>query len=229
MIIHVFADAETVAREAAKFIAEMARQTVNDRGRFLMALSGTRTPWQMFKNLNHENIPWKDVHIFQVDERLAPFGHTDRNLTHLQACLLNHSPLNPEHIHAMPVENELLDKMAGNYIQTLQKIAGNPPVLDLVHLGMGIDGHTASLVPGDPVLEMMDTDVALTGLYQGRRRLTLTFPIINRSRCILWLITGGGKFEMLKRLREADESIPAGLVSMSKAIVLVDKEAAGKA
>ena len=228
MIIHVFANAETVAREAAKFIAEMARQTVNDQGRFLMAVSGSRTPWQMFKNLSQENIPWKDVHLFQVDERLAPSGHADRNLTHLQACLLNHSPIDPEHIHAMPVENGVLDTMAGNYIQTLQKIAGNPPVLDLVHLGMGIDGHTASLVPGDPVLEMMDTDVALTRPYQGRRRLTFTFPIINRSRCILWLITGGGKFEMLNRLREADESIPAGQVCMSKAIVLVDKEAAGK-
>ncbi len=190
MIIHVFADAETVAHEAAKFIAEMARRKIIAQGRFVMALSGGQTPRQMLMYLSHENIPWNKVHIFQVDERLAPFGHPDRNLTHLQSCLLNHSPLNSENIHAMPVENNVLDSMAGNYIQTLQKIAGNPPVLDLVHLGMGIDGHTASLVPGDQVLEMMDEDVALTGLYQGRRRLTLTFQIINRSRCILWLITG---------------------------------------
>jgi 6-phosphogluconolactonase len=229
MIIHVFADVEAVAREAANFIAGIARQDILARGRFVMAVSGGRTPWQMLCALGQEDIPWKDVHIVQVDERLAPAGHPERNLTLLHESLLENTRVIPEQIYAMPVGNLDPEIMAENYALTLQRIAGNPPVLDLIHLGMGNDGHTASLFPGDPVLKILDKDVALTGLYQGRRRMTLTYPVINRSRRILWIITGREKVEMFKRLREADESIPAGCVSRSKTIVIVDKEAAGKA
>jgi 6-phosphogluconolactonase len=228
MIIHVFTDEETVAREAAKFIAETVRQDVFARSRFVMALSGGQTPWKMLQILGSEDIPWKAVHIFQVDERLAPAGHRERNFTYLQESMLDHTDVLPEQIYAMPVDHKDLETMAGNYIQTLQRIAGNPPVLDLIHLGMGKDGHTASLVPGDPVLKMMDTDVALTGLYQGRQRLTMTYPFINRARRILWVITGREKSEMFNRLREADESIPAGCVCRTKTIVITDKEAAGR-
>jgi 6-phosphogluconolactonase len=163
----------------------------------------------------------------QVDERVAPAGHPDRNLTHLRDSLLTHAPLPMDHLYAMPVEAADLESAAAQYAARLQELAGSPPVLDLVHLGLGPDGHTASLVPGDSVLDATDTDVAPTGLYQGRRRMTLTYPILNRSRCILWLVTGSEKAGMLARLRDGDLSIPAGLVHREQAIVLADRAAAG--
>src|SRR5207253_5170332 len=138
--------------------------------------------------------------------------HPDRNLTHLRDSLLPHAPLRPEHIYAMPVESAALETAARRYARTLQQIAGVPPVLDLVHLGLGPDGHTASLVPGDPVLHVTDADVALTSSYQGRRRMTLTYPVLNRSRQVLWLVTGDDKAEMVGRLYAGDASIPAGRV-----------------
>jgi len=176
--------------------------------------------------LADQDLPWPDVHIVQVDERVAPAGHPDRNLTHLQESLLAHCPLRPEQVHAMPVESADLESASGQYAATLQQIAGTPAVLDLTHLGLGPDGHTASLVPGDPVLDVTDADVALTGLYQGRRRMTLTYPILNRSRRIVWLVTGHEKAEMLARLSGADRSIPAGRINQQQAVVLTDHEAA---
>ena len=128
----------------------------------------------------------------------------------------------------MPVESPDLEAAAAQYAATLRQIAGSPPVLDLVHLGLGPDGHTASLVPGDPVLNVTDTDVALTGVYQGRRRMTLTYPIVNRSRRVLWVVTGGEKEQMLNRLMGGDDSIPAGRVCRERALVIADDAAAGK-
>ena len=193
-----------------------------------MAVSGGHTPWVMLRNLTREEVPWDKVHLAQVDERVAPPGHPDRNLTHLQESLLEHAPLPPEQIYAMPVESVDLESAAKQYAATLAKIAGSPPVLDLVHLGLGPDGHTASLVPGDAVLEVNDADVAVTGIYQGRRRMTLTYPIINRARRVLWLVTGSEKAGMLTRLREGDPSIPAGRVNQERALVLADRAAAGQ-
>jgi 6-phosphogluconolactonase len=168
------------------------------------------------------------VHVVQVDERVAPAGHPDRNLTHLRESLLAHCPLRAEQVHAMPVEAENLEAASEQYAMTLEEIAGAPVVLDLVHLGLGPDGHTASLVPGDPVLDRSDADVAVTGVYQGRRRMTLTYPILNRARRIVWLVTGREKAEMLARLCEADRSIPAGRVQQQQAVVLADDEAAAR-
>jgi 6-phosphogluconolactonase len=225
--IQILPDADTVAREAAKFIAAEARSAVAERGRFVMAVSGGHTPWQMLRGLANEKVPWEGVHVVQVDERVAPAGDPDRNLTHLRQSLLDHAPLRPEQIYAMPVESSDLDAAAKRYATTLQEIAGSPPVLDLAHLGLGPDGHTASLVPGDPVLKVTDADVAPTGVYQERRRMTLTYPMLNRSRRILWLVTGSDKVDAFARLRDGDESIPAGRIQRDQALVLVDRAAAG--
>ena len=226
MEIRVLADADAVAREAAAIIAREARAAVADRGRFIIAVSGGRTPRQMLRALASEDVPWKNVHVVQVDERVASEGDHDRNLTHLCDSLLEHAPLPPEQLYTMPVEEKDLEAAAKRYALTLREIAGSPPVLDLVHLGLGPDGHTASLVPGDPALGVTGADVALTGVYQGWRRMTLTYPVINRSRRILWLVTGSGKAGMLRRLRDADPSIPAGRILGDRALVLADRAAA---
>jgi 6-phosphogluconolactonase len=228
MKIEVFDHADQVAEKAARFIAAEARAAVAARGRFILAVSGGHTPWVMLRALAGEEVPWKDVHVVQVDERVAPTGHPDRNLTHLRESLLQHSPLRPEQIYAMPVEEKDLAAAAARYALTLKKIAGSPSVLDLAHLGLGSDGHTASLVPGDPALGVVDAEVAMTGVYQGRRRMTLTYPILNRSRRVLWLIAGKEKAGMLKRLVDGDVSIPAGRVRREQALVFADRPAAGE-
>ena len=228
MRVEVLADADSVARHAATLVAARARAAVADRGRFLLALSGGKTPWVMLRALAGEDVPWAWVHVFQVDERAAPRGHPDRNLTHLAESLLAHAPLPPAHLHAMPVESPDLAAAAARYARTLEEHAGRPAVLDVVHLGLGPDGHTASLVPGDAALDASDADVAPTGVYQARRRLTLTYPAIDRARKVLWLVTGGEKAGMLERLRRADPSIPAGRVRQEDALVLADREAGGQ-
>ncbi|MFO0698288.1 MAG: 6-phosphogluconolactonase [Nitrospira sp.] len=227
MNIEVYADADVVAREAARVIADEARAAIATRGCFALAVSGGRTPWIMLRALAGEEIPWRGVHIIQVDERAAPEGHPDRNLTHLRESLLQHASLRPEQIHAMPVESLDLWAAATQYALTLREIVGLPPVLDLVHLGLGADGHTASLIPGDPVLDISETDVAPTEMYQGRRRMTLTYPILNRARRRLWVVTGSEKGSMLRRLRDGDHSIPAGRVDREQALMLADRAAAG--
>jgi 6-phosphogluconolactonase len=146
----------------------------------------------------------------------------------LRDSLLAHAPLPPENVCAMPVDSPDLEAAANQYALNLREIAGAPPVLDLVHLGLGPDGHTASLVPGDPVLDVTDTDVALTQPYQERRRMTLTFPAINRARRILWVVTGAEKAGMLLRLRDGDVTIPAGFVRRDQALVLADRAAAAR-
>ena len=228
MRIEALADADSVARAGAALTAAEARAAVAARGRFIVAFSGGHTPWQMLRALADEEMPWADVHVVQVDERVAPAGDPDRNLTHLRESLLARCPLRPEQVHAMPVESADLDAAGRRYALTLRQIAGSPAVLDLAHLGLGPDGHTASLVPGDPVLDVTDADVALTGVYQGRRRMTLTYPVLNRARRIVWLITGREKAEMLERLSRGDRSIPAGRIDQHQALVLADHEAAAR-
>jgi 6-phosphogluconolactonase len=181
----------------------------------------------MLSALSMQDVPWREVNVVQVDERVAPQGDPDRNLTHIYESLLQHTPLQREQIYAMPVETPDLERASEDYCEILKKIAGVPPMLDLVHLGLGPDGHTASLVPGDPVLNVTDLDVALTGLYQGRRRMTLTYPILNRARGILWIVTGQDKPTALARLRAGDVSIPAGRIQRGNAVILADQAAAG--
>jgi 6-phosphogluconolactonase len=228
MEFKVYKDAESVAQAAAATIAEDARAAVSTRGRFTFAVSGGHTPWIMLRALTEEDVPWASIHVFQIDERVAPAGDPDRNLTHLQESLLELALLRPEQIHAMPVEAVNLEAAAAQYASTLREFAGTPPTLDLAHLGLGPDGHTASLVPGDNVLDVADRDVAITGIYQGRRRMTLTFPAINRARRILWVVTGSEKADMLSRLREGDATIPAGRIRRDQALLLADRAGAGQ-
>lgn len=226
MEIKIFADDAAVAKAAAGLIADAARNAVAARGVFVMAVSGGKTPWQMLRELANEDVPWANVHVFQIDERIAPAGDPDRNLTHLRDSLLSHAPLPPDHIHAMAVESENLDQACADYASELRTICGGTGELDLAHLGLGPDGHTASLIPGDPVLKVTNQDVALTGVYQGRNRMTVTYPVLNRARQVMWLATGAGKIEMLPRLVDGDPSIPAGHVRQDAAILLTDKAAA---
>jgi 6-phosphogluconolactonase len=183
----------------------------------------------MLRALATADVPWSAVHIVQVDERVAPEGNPDRNLTHLRESLLELAPLAPEQIHAMPVEAADLEAASALYAETLRRIAGTPAVLDLVHLGLGPDGHTASLVPGDAALDVENKDVAVSGVYQGRRRMTLTYPTINRARRILWVVTGAEKVPMLARLLTGDRTIPAGRINRDRARLLADRAAAGVA
>ena len=166
---------------------------------------------------------------FQVDERVAPAGDADRNLTHLRSALLERVPLEPGRVHAMPVEARDLEGAALQYARTLAADAGTPAVLDLVHLGLGRDGHTASLVPGSSALEETASDVAVTEPYLGHRRMTLTFPVLDRARRVLWVVTGAGKAGVLQRLQAGDRTIPAGRVERGRALVLADRAAAGTA
>ena len=227
MKMEVFSDDQATAQAAAKSIAAEAKASVAARGRFVMAVSGGRTPWIMLRALADEDLPWDRIHVVQVDERVAPAGDADRNLTHLLESLIGHSPILPAQIYAMPVESPDLEAAAKQYASFLSGIGGSPLTLDLVHLGLGPDGHTASLVPGDAVLNVTDRDVAVAGPYQGRRRMTLTYPTINRARRILWLVTGSEKVGMLARLRSGDESIPAGRICQDRAVIFADRAAAG--
>lgn len=222
-------DPGTVAQRAAQFIAAEARNAVAARGRFKLAVSGGRTPWQMLRVLANEDLPWADVHLFQVDERVAPSGGPERNLTHMRENLLARVALPAANLHAMRVETADLGAAAASYALEIATIAGTPTVLDLVHLGLGPDGHTASLVPGDPVLSEAHADVALTQPYQGHRRMTLTYPILNRSRCVLFVVTGAEKTPMLARLRSRDPTIPAGRITGQRALIMADAAAVGTA
>ena len=228
MELRIVDDPESAAHLAAATIAVDARDAIAARGRFTLAVSGGHTPWVMLRKLAKEEIPWAGMHLYQVDERIAPDGHPDRNLTHIRESLLVHAPLRPEQIHAMPVESSDLLSAISQYDSDLQEVAGSPPVLDLVHLGLGPDGHTASLVPGDPVLNVTTADVALTGDYQGRRRMTLTYPAINRARRVLWVVTGSEKTAALERLLDGDVTIPAGRVRREQAVLFADRAAMGR-
>ncbi len=225
MQIEVLADADAAARTTAAIIAAEARAAVAARGRFVMAVSGGTTPWLMLRMLADERLAWENVHVFQVDERVVPADDPNRNVARLRASLAR-APLRPDRIHAMPVDTIDLGQAAMQYARALQECAGSPPVLDLVQLGLGPDGHTASLVPDDPVLDLTEVDVAVTRAYQARRRMTLTYPIIDRSRRIVWLVTGSEKAEVLARLREGDQSIPAGRIRRDHALIVADRAAA---
>jgi 6-phosphogluconolactonase/glucosamine-6-phosphate isomerase/deaminase len=150
---------------------------------------------------------------------VAPDGDAERNLTGLLAAL---PPEGRAAVRPMPVTDPDLEAAAARYASSL------PAAFDVVHLGLGDDGHTASLVPGDPSLEADDRDVAVAGPYRGRRRMTLTFRAIARAGLVLWLVTGADKAAMLPRLLAGDPTIPAGRVRAARAVVLADRAAAAR-
>jgi 6-phosphogluconolactonase len=210
-----FPNADAVAQAAAEYVAELARSTVAENGAFLFAVSGGRTPWTMFERLAGMVVPWSDIVIYQVDERIAPVGDASRNLTNLERSLGKCRPT----IVAMPVNDHDLDGAANSYANLL------PDHFDLVHLGLGPDGHTASLIPGDPVLEVRDRLVAVTGIYQGEQRMTLTYRALARATQLLWLVTGEDKKSALASLVRGDTTIPAGNVAAPYSLVMADKAA----
>jgi 6-phosphogluconolactonase len=220
--IEIVATAEEAARRAAGIVAEMARQSVADHGGFTFAVSGGRTPWEMISELAASDLPWDRTEIFQVDERVAPDGHPDRNLTHLEVALATAPASRVAALRPMPVGETDLEAAAARYE------AGLPARLDLVHLGLGPDGHTASLVPADPVLDVTDRAVAITGPYQGRRRMTLTYPGLARADLVLWLVTGADKAAALSGLLAGDTSIPASRVTARRSLLIADAAAAGR-
>lgn len=210
------ADADALAELAASYVAGRARAAVLAHGRFTFAVSGGHTPWAMFAALAKKDVPWADVELFQVDERVAPEGDSSRNLTHLRESIGDA----PATVVPMPVNDADLDAAAARYAGLL------PERFDLVHLGLGPDGHTASLVPGDPALSVTGALVAVTQPYQGQRRMTLTYPALARADQLLWLISGADKRDPLARLLAGDESIPAGRVQAAHSLVLADEAAA---
>jgi 6-phosphogluconolactonase len=226
MKVFVLDDARSAARYGAARIAEATRSAVFERGFCSLALSGGMSPWPMFSVLAEQDVPWTKVHIFQVDERIDSVNSPQRTFAKLRKTLLCRVPLPEENVHPMPVDSADLVAAAENYEAALSDRLGRPPVLDLVHLGLGVDGHTASLIPGDTSLAQVSCDVAVSGPYEGSPRMTLTYSALNRARTILWLVIGEMKAEILHRLIVGDVRVPAGRIERSHAIVLADKGAA---
>ncbi len=207
-----------LASVAADHVVARAREAVTRTGRFEFAVSGGHTPWAMFDALGERDMPWRATTIYQTDERIAPAGDPDRNLTHLIDALEGV----PTQVVAMPVQEPDPDTAAQRYAE------GLPEHFDVVHLGLGPDGHTASLVPGDDVLDVTDRLVAVTSSpYEGRRRMTLTYPALARAAQLVWLVSGSSKAAALRRLLAGDTSIPAGRVTAAGSVVIVDSESAG--
>jgi 6-phosphogluconolactonase len=225
MELHRCETPDDVAAAGAEFIYARAMEAIGKRDQFTLALSGGSTPWRTLSKLSERDLPWECVKIAQVDERIAPDGDKTRNLVGIQQAFAGPAGLPAENLYAMPVVDEQLDRAARQYEHLLIGLAGDSPVLDVVQLGLGGDGHTASLIPGDPVLSVSDRDVTTTGFYNGQRRMTLTYPIINRARRILWLVTGEGKAEMLSRMMRADREIPAGRINQQEATIVADAAA----
>ncbi len=218
--LEVAGDEKAASRRAAELIAAAGEEAAAERGRFAFAMSGGRSPWAMLAILGElEGMPWEQTELFQVDERVAAPGDEARNLTHMVLGLsMAHQPA----LRPMPVTQRDLDAAAREYEASL------PDRFDAIHLGLGPDGHTASLVPGDPVLDVTDRRVAITETaYQDHRRMTLTYPALNDARRIVWLVTGPDKAEALRKLVAGDESIPAGRVRNENVIVVADEAAAG--
>ncbi|MCA9629178.1 MAG: 6-phosphogluconolactonase [Myxococcales bacterium] len=222
--LEVFPDALGAARAGAAFVAECALRAVAERGRCGLALSGGSTPLPMFESLLRESLPWSALQLFQVDERVVPLSDPARNAQQLLRVFLHDGHFPEQSLHLIPVEGA---DPATSYARTLRDALGTPPVLDLVHLGLGEDGHTASLVPGDAALDVADVDVVEVASYRGHPRVSMTFPVINRARQVLWLVSGEAKRNALAELVSGSSASPAGRVERATARIIADRAAAG--
>lgn len=214
------------AEQAATHVAAALRAAVSERGQASLAVSGGSTPGDLLEALAGMSLPWDRLHLFQVDERIAPSGHPERNLELLRRRLLARRPLPDGQVHPMHVDGPDPEVAAESYAAQLREVAGAPPVIDVVQLGLGSDGHTASLIPGDPVLDVVDRDVAVTGSYAGWPRLTLTLPTLARARSVVWLVSGADKRPAVERLLAGDPTIPAGRIPTAGAVAFLDPAAA---
>ncbi len=218
--IDVIHEDEWVQR-AADLFAMAVTSSLEVRDRMVLALSGGSTPGPVFDALAAKDLPWRDVIVTQADERVAPEGDSARNLTRqMQAFEGTEVEFLP-----LPVQG-LIRPGVEEYLRVLHAVCDDPPLLDVVHLGLGDDGHTASLLPGDDALEVTGSDVAVTAEYQGHRRITLTRPLLDRARLIIWLVKGESKAEPLRRLVTGDPTIPAGRLNPQRSLILADEAAA---
>ena len=226
MEVKIGRDAAEAARLAADWLVARISADVAARGLCVLALSGGETPWKMLEELVTRSVPWRGLQVVQVDERVVPMTDPRRNLARMEALLCQRGRLDKRQLHGIPVEGADVDLAAREYQGTLHSIAGAPPVLDIVQLGLGTDGHTASLFPRDPVLKVTDQDVVATGLHDSTRRVTLTLPCINRAHARLWLITGATKADPLRHVISGQGDSPATRVSRENAVVFTDAAAA---
>lgn len=228
MRIHVFATPELAAERAAEWLRTEIGRASAQRSRCLIALGGGRTLWRMLHDLHRLRIHWHDLQVFQAEEFAVPENDERRNARRIADLLLSPTMLPAAHFHAMPVERSDLAAAAEEYARLLRENGGSPPVLDVVQLGLGADGSTAALRPGDPLLEVLDLDVGISVPYQGVQRMTLTLKTLNAARHRLWLVTGADRAAALRKLWLGDTSMPAGRVLRESAFVFSDAAAAAE-
>lgn len=225
MQVEVCHSAEDAGIRAAGIIAGKIQDAVAESGTACIALSGGDTPKTMLRALASRALPWRKVMIFQVDERIVAIDDPRRNLAGLTAAFAR-VPRWPRTLCAMPVDNESPRAGTARYVDELRAWAGNPPHIDVVHLGLGEDGHTASLFAGGDGLDT-GCDVAVTGPYKGTQRMTLTLNAINRSHSRVWLVTGSAKRLVVQRFLDGDAALVASRVSRINATLVLDDAAAG--
>jgi 6-phosphogluconolactonase len=214
--IEVGADLEAVARRAAEWIADLAHES---EGRFAIALSGGSTPRRLYRLLAEppfrDRLPWPRIHWFWGDERFVPWDHRDSNYGMVRAALLAHAPVPPQNVHGIATTGDP-DAAARAYERVLKSYYGGDrldparPLFDIQLLGLGADGHTASLIPGTSVLDEHERWVAAVTSGRPEARITLTYPALESSRHTAFLVAGADKREALARVLQGDRTLPAG-------------------